>query len=189
MAAQPSPSPSARPRVPAHAWTWLQRSRSVLAEIANQLYGSTGDGQVLERLKEDYARDPFVQDLVARVVCDVAFNGRVPERRPAGARWDRGLTWWAAHLAGVSPREFEERSTPPSPPQERLFGPQPSPPRPRPDQTPRPTRRRPLASVERRAMIQALRDILASGDGDTVPADAVRALLQSLEGDSPPTSS
>ena len=30
-------------------------------------------------------------------------------------------------------------------------------------------------------MIQALRDILASGDGHTVPADAVRALLQSLE--------
>ena len=100
MAAQPSPSPAARPRVPAHAWTWLQRSRPVLTEVASQLYGST-EGHVLDRLKADYAEDPFVQDLVARVVCDVAFNGRVPERRPAGARWDRGLTWWAAHLAGV----------------------------------------------------------------------------------------
>lgn len=180
MAASPEPFPSsARPRVPVHAWTWLQRSRSVLAEIATQLYGKV-DGQVLDRLKADYAADPFVQDLVARVVCDVAFNGRVPERRPAGARWDRGLTWWAAHLAGVSPKEFEARSQGTAPPQTRLFGPQPDPEEPAPET---PVKRRPLVSVERRAMIRALRDILASGDGDTVPADAVRALLQSLESD------
>ena len=181
MAAQPSPSPAARPRVPAHAWTWLQRSRPVLAEVASQLYGST-EGHVLDRLKADYAEDPFVQDLVARVVCDVAFNGRVPERRPAGARWDRGLTWWAAHLAGVSTKEFDARSEGSSPPQARLFGPQPPPDGPA-TEPPPVRKRRPLVSVERRAMIQALRDILASGDGNTVPADAVRALLQSLEAD------
>src|SRR5690606_32907085 len=77
MAAHPAPPPGARPRVPAHAWTWLQRSRPVLAEIARQLYGTTPDPGLLERLKQDYATDLFVQDLVARVVCEVAFNDRV----------------------------------------------------------------------------------------------------------------
>jgi hypothetical protein len=182
MAAQPSQSSGGTTRLPLHAWTWLQRSRSVLTEIASLLYGTPADQVVLERLKADHAADPFVQDLVARVVCDVAFNGRVPDRRPAGARWDRGLTWWAAHLAGVSPQEFEARSAPPEPPQEVLFGPPPAPPRPRP--VVEPARRPPLVSVERRAMIQALRDVLASGDGDTVPAAAVRALMRELEGES-----
>ena len=32
-------------------------------------------------------------------------------------------------------------------------------------------------------MVQALRDLLNAGDGQSVPADAVRALLQSLERD------
>jgi hypothetical protein len=138
---------------------------------------------VLETLKQDYDADPFVQDLVARVVCDVAFNGRIPPRRPAGARWDRGLTWWAAHLAGVEVKEFEARSTSTTPPQEVLFGPPPPAP-PVPVALPdKPTRRRPLVSVERRAMVQALRDILAAGDGQTVPADAVRALLDELRDD------
>lgn len=169
--------------MPTHAWTWLQRSRSVLAEIAGQLYGDGVDGQVLDRVKADYAADPFVQDVVARVVCDVAFNGRVPQRRPAGARWDRGLTWWAAHLAGVTPKEFEARSSGTEPPQPALFGAPPQPP-PAPAATPDPVPgRRPLVSVERRAMIQALKDILAAGDGERVPADAVRALLRSLEED------
>lgn len=168
--------------MPAHAWTWLQRSRSVLAEIAAQLYGTGGDQVVLEKLKADHAEDPFVQDLVARVVCDVAFNGRVPERRPPAARWDRGLTWWAAHLAGVSVSEFEARSAGSDPPQEVLFGPPPATP-PATAPTPAVTRRRPLVSVERRAMVQALRDILASGDGDAVPSDAVRALIRQLEGE------
>ncbi len=181
MAAQPSPQPASRPRVPSHAWTWLQRSRSVLAEIGGQLYGSSSEQSVLDRLKQDYLADEFVQDLVARVVCDVAFNGRVPDRRPAGARWDRGLTWWAAHLAGVTPQEFEARSSGVAPPQPVLFGP---PPDPTPPPTPvQPTRRKPLVSVERRAMVQALRDVLAAGDGQTVPADAVRALIVQLEGE------
>jgi hypothetical protein len=187
MAAQPSPEPAPATRVPAHAWTWLQRSRSVLAEIAGQLYGTVAEPHVLDRLRADHAADPFVQDLVARVVCDVAFNGRVPERRPAGARWDRGLTWWAAHLAGVTPQEFEARSAGTAPPQPALFGPPPAPPPPPTPATP--ARRRPLVSVERRAMVQALRDVLAAGDGSTVPADAVRALIAQLErsDDEPPT--
>ncbi|CAN5218274.1 hypothetical protein BH23ACT9_BH23ACT9_11110 [soil metagenome] len=180
MAAQPFPSSGGAPRVPAHAWTWLQRSRPVLTEIAGQLYGTPADQVILEKLQADYAEDPFVQDLVARIVCDVAFNGRVPDRRPATARWDRGLTWWAAHLAGVGLQEFEARSGGADPPQEVLFGPAPAPP---PPPAPAPTRRRPLVSVERRAMIQALRDVLASGDGDQVPAEAVRALIRQLEGD------
>lgn len=180
-AAQPSPAPGAPVRVPAHAWTWLQRSRSVTAEIARQLYGAAPDQALLERLKVDHAEDAFVQDLVARVVCDVAFNGRVPERRPPGARWDRGLTWWAAHLAGVGVAEFDARSGGTEPPQPPLFGP---PPAPAPAAQPQPTpRRRALAGVERRAMVQALRDVLAAGDGDTVPADAVRALIEQLEGE------
>lgn len=145
-----------------------------------QLYGTAGDQAVLEKLKQDYAKDAFVQDLVARVVCDVAFNGRIPTRRPAGARWDRGLTWWAAHLAGVTPQEFETLSTGSTPPQQVLFGPAPIA---EPDPVPvTPSRRKPLVSVERRAMIQALRDILAAGDDQSVPAAAVRALITELEG-------
>lgn len=180
----PSPPPAQVPpvRVPAHAWAWLQRSRSVLGEIAQQLYGIDADQSVMEKLKTDYYGDPFVQDLVARIVCDVAFNGRVPERRPAGTRWDRGLTWWAAHLAGVSPQEFEARAQATPPPQPALFGPSPQAPAP-PARPSGPTRRKPLVSVERRAIVQALRDILAAGDADTVPADAVRALIAELQRD------
>ncbi|CAN5763809.1 hypothetical protein BH24ACT15_BH24ACT15_08670 [soil metagenome] len=182
MASQ-SPSPDVPPaRVPAHAWDWLQRSRSVLSEIGQQLYGSEGDQSVLENLKRDYADDPFVQDLVARVVCDVAFNGRVLDRRPAGTRWDRGLTWWAAHLAGVTPQDFEDRSRGTTPPQQVLFGPAPAN-APPPSPQSQSTRRKPLVSIERRAMVQALRDLLAAGDGNSVPAAAVRALIQQLQGD------
>ncbi len=153
----------------------------MLSEIAQQLYGSDADVGVMDRLKADHAADPFVEDLVARVVCDVAFNGRVPTRRPPGTRWDRGLTWWAAHLAGVGVAEFDRRSSGPSTSQEVLFGPEPEPPSERPEV--QPTRRKPLVSVERRAMVQALRDLLSAGDGRTVPADAVRALLDSLGAD------
>ncbi len=179
MAAHPAPPPGARPRVPAHAWTWLQRSRPVLAEIARQLYGTTPDPGLLERLKQDYATDLFVQDLVARVVCEVAFNDRVPDRRPPGARWDRGLTWWAAHLAGVSVQEFEARSQADAGQQAPLFGPLPEPP---PSPPPPRVRTRPV-SLERRALVRALKELLAAGDGEQVPASAIRQLIAQLQDD------
>lgn len=179
MAAQPLP-PSSRPRVPAHAWAWVQRSRAVLAEISQRLYGTAPMVGLLERLQEDYARDVFVQDLVARTVCDVAFNGRVPERRPAGARWDRGLTWWAALLAGTTVKEFERRSEGPPATQSPLFGAAPA--RAADPTTPGPVAPPPRpAVVDRNVVVAALRQALAAGDADTVPAALIRQLLRDLE--------
>ena len=189
------PAPARAPRVPAHAWTWLQRSRPVLAELAAQLYGAAPDAGVVDRLRGDHAADPFVRDVVARVVCDVAFGGRVPPRRPPGATWDRGLVWWAAHLAGTTPEAFEARAAAhPAAAQQPLF--------PAPDEgrgwaaredEVAAARRRlhavpcglagPPGSglVDRRAVAAALREVLAAGDGEQVPAAPLRQLLEQLE--------
>jgi hypothetical protein len=99
---------------------------------------------------------------VLGVVADVAFRGRVPTSRPAGASWDRGLVWWAATLAGRSVADYEEQSQIVDQP--RLFG----------EQTP-------AAGIERRVLIQALRELLLHSDGDQIPAAAVRQLIARLE--------
>ena len=108
-------------RVPAHAWTWLQRSRPVLAEVSQQLYGCAPEAETMVRLRLDFVADRLVQDVVVGAVCDVAFGGRPPPRRPAGARWDRGLAWWAAFAAGVPVAVFDAGATPPAD-QPPLFG-------------------------------------------------------------------
>lgn len=170
------------PRVPAYAWGWLQRSRPVLDEIARQLTGQPPTPEFLDSLRGQFAGDLFVQDVVIAAVADVAFGGRVPPRRPAGASWDRGLVWWAAALAGTTPAEFEARSGVPPATQRPLFDVRdddpPAPPGPRPNAGVGP--RRPPAPG-RAAMAAALRDLLASADGDQVPASAVRQLLAELE--------
>lgn len=185
----PDPAAPRDVRVPAHAWTWLQRSRPVLAEISHQLYGQVPDAEVLTRLRSDFAGDRLVQDVVAGVVCAVAFGGRVPTHRPAASRWDRGLVWWAAFAAGVPVTAFEAAPDP-VPAQAPLFGaanpveravadaavaappaPPSTPPRPR--------------VVSRAAVVAALQDLLASGDGTQVPAAAIRQLLAQVEAGDP----
>ncbi|HEY8339943.1 MAG TPA: hypothetical protein VIK95_08755, partial [Egibacteraceae bacterium] len=86
-------APRPFPRVPAHAWAWLQRSRPVLAEIAERLTGGPPGPGFVDALRRQVDADPFVRDVVVGVIAEVAFGGRVPERRPPGASWDRGLTW------------------------------------------------------------------------------------------------
>ncbi|MDP8969859.1 MAG: hypothetical protein M3N52_05075, partial [Actinomycetota bacterium] len=98
------------PRVPAYAWAWLQRSRPVLHEAARRLTGGPPSARFVADLRERFNRDPFTREILIGVITDVAFRGRVPERRPPGASWDRGLTWWAAVIAGATPSEFERRS-------------------------------------------------------------------------------
>ena len=170
------------PRVPAYAWGWLQRSRPVLQEIAARLTGARPDQHFSERLRQDFDADPFVRDVVIGVVCDVAFGGRIPERRPARTSWDRGLVWWAAAIAGIPVTQFEARSTTAAAEQTALFeapvaaaGPAASgsgvPRRPR----PRPP------SAERAALARALRQLLEHATGDQVPAAAIRQLLADLE--------
>lgn len=176
------------PRVPGYAWTWLQRSRPVVAEAARRLTGNAPSPGFVEDLRAAFDQDPFTRDVVVGVVADVAFGGRVPARRPRGASWDRGLTWWAAALAGVTPPEFEARSAVPVARQHRLFdggeaagaraggsaG-----------TIARTARARVAAdgprSSERAALAAALRDLLTAGDGDQVPASAVRQLIQQLD--------
>lgn len=167
------------PRIPAHAWTWLQRSRVVLAEVAQRLTGGPPDGRFLEELRGRCATDSFTRDVLVGAVVDVAFNGRVPRQRPPGVSWDRGLTWWAATIAGTTPAAFEARSAPAST-QRRLFGAddeaagKPAGPFVQP---------RPAPSADRAMIVAGLRDLLASVDGDQVPASAVRQLLATLTGD------
>lgn len=168
------------PRPPAYAWAWLQRSRPVVAEAARRLLGGPGPQGFVDDLRAAFDDDPFVRSVLTDVVATVAFSGRVPQRRPAGVSWDRGLTWWAAALAGTTPAEYEARSCPEFT-QRQLFPPEPA--AARPSSRPRAGSRRPAASAsrERAALAAALRELLAVADGDDVPASAVRQLLSQLE--------
>lgn len=172
--------------VPDHAWAWLQRSRDVVQEIAARLTGGGPAPGFMDELRPQFAHDQFVRDVVIGVVVDVAFNGRVPLRRPAGASWDRGLTWWAAACAGTTPSEFERRSKGEPPPQPRLFG--------EADPAAAASAGRVVPSVARRApqgeaprlvdraqVVQALRQLLAHEQEGQIPAAAVRALLGQLD--------
>lgn len=174
------------PRVPGYAWTWLQRSRPVVGEVARRLTGRAPSPGFVEDLRAAFGEDPFTRDVVVGVVADVAFGGRVPQRRPPGASWDRGLTWWAAALAGTTPAEFEARSGVPVASQHRLFD----------AGTPaaagtataairRGARERVAIdgprSSERAALAAALRELLAASDSGQVPASAIRQLIDQLE--------
>lgn len=165
------------PRVPSYAWAWLQRSRPIVHEIARRLTGAPPTPDFVAELRERFEADAFTRDVVLAVVAEVAFNGRVPSRRPAGTSWDRGLTWWAAAIAGVSLAEFEAR--PPQPPatQHPLFDASPPPELASRRGGPSPT----AVERERAALAAALREVLDAADGDQVPASAVRALLARLE--------
>ncbi len=96
------------PRPPAHAWRWLQRSRPVLRAIADRLTGAPPGPAFLEELQRSFDDDAFTRAIVIDTIAEVAFSGRVPNRHPPGATWDRGLRWWAATLAGVTPSEFDQ---------------------------------------------------------------------------------
>lgn len=182
------------PRVPAPAWAWLQRSRPVLTEVARRLTGQAPDAAFLEGLSARFSDDAFTRAIVCDVIAEVAFSGRVPPKRPAGASWDRGLVWWAATLSGTTPAAYDRR--PPAGAQPRLFATV--------DDDPTPSSlvhrraraaaesaggaataalRRPPVRGERAALAASLRAVLAASDGVSVPADAVRELLRDLEGD------
>lgn len=173
-----APNPRPFPRVPAHAWTWFQRSRPVVTEAAQRLTGAPPSSGFVDELAGAFDEDPFTRDVVVGVVADVAFNGRIPRRRPPGVSWDRGLTWWAAALAGTTPDEFEARSAGTASSQRPLFDAGEAQPHAAPRARSR-GRRRP--SAERIALARALRELLASTDGEQVPASAVRQLIAQLE--------
>ena len=173
----PPAAPRAFPRVPAYAWSWLQRSRPVVAEAARRLTGGPPESGFVDSLRERFASDAFTRDVVVSVIADVAFNGRIPRHRPAGASWDRGLTWWAAAIAGVTPEAFE--SAAPNVVQSRLFGLEEPAPRPRAGAA-RPPRRS-SAAADRALLAEALRELLRTARDGQVPATAVQALLARLE--------
>ena len=164
------------PRVPAYAWSWLQRSRPVLQEAAQRLTGGPPPEGFVDDLRERFATDEFTRNVVVAVIADVAFNGRILRHRPAGASWDRGLTWWAAAIAGTTPEEFETAG--PDVVQSRLFGveEQPSAPRRRPV-----TGVRKAASGDRPMLAEALRNLVRSARDGQVPVASIQALLAQLE--------
>lgn len=185
MAESTPPSPQPRvPRLPAHAWSWLQRSRPVLDEVARRLTGGPPTPAFLDRLRTQLSTDRFVQDVVIGVVAEVAFHGRLPTRRPAGTAWDRGLTWWAATIAGTTPQEFEARSGPPPVVQRPLFGresrEEASALAPTPAVATVP--RLPAVPPARAALAAVLHQLLDAAEGDQIPAAAVRQVLEEIEG-------
>jgi hypothetical protein len=147
--------------VPGYAWDWLQRSRPVVEALANLLTGRPPQAGFVQAVRRSFADDPLVRDAVHGVVADIAFNGRVPQSRPPGVSWDRGLVWWAATLAGRSVAEYEDVGQAVDQPQ--LF----------PEAT--------QAGAERRALVHELRELLVHSDGDQIPASAVRQLIARLE--------
>jgi hypothetical protein len=167
------------PRVPAYAWAWLQRSRPVVAEVSKRLTGGAPGPGFVDHLQEQFAEDAFTRDVVVGVIADVAFNGRIPRHRPAGASWDRGLTWWAAAIAGVTPQEFDA-AVPPAE-QTRLFGVE--------ERSATQPRRRTTANrtaspspmSERATLIAALRDLVRTADAEHIPVAAIRSLITQLE--------
>ena len=176
---RPVVPPRQFPRVPAYAWSWLQRSRPVLVEASQRLTGGPPPPGFVDDLRERFDADAFTRDVVVGVIADVAFNGRIPRHRPAGASWDRGLTWWGAAIAGVTPEAFE--ATPPPVVQSRLFGVEEQSSRPAGAQRSTSTTSRRSATSERAALAGALRDLLRTAQGNSVPADSVRQLLAQLE--------
>lgn len=181
--ADSSPVSPRFPRIPAHAWAWLQRSRPVLDEVSRRLTGQPPTPAFLDSLHTGLATDPFVQDVVIGVVAEVAFHGRLPTRRPLGTAWDRGLTWWAATIAGTTVQEFEARSVPQQPTQHLLFEPEAG------QQVAAVARTQSVATVPRgpttsgrAALAAVLHQLLDAADGDQIPAAAVRQLLADIEG-------
>ena len=183
------------PRVPAYAWAWLQRSRPVVTEAAQRLTGSAPGAGFVEDLRRRFATDAFTRDILIGVIADVAFGGRLPTHRPLGASWDRGLTWWAAAIAGTTPGEFEARTETQTTQatQRRLFDAE-EPQAAASTEAGGAALMQPKAvahlalqpadsvvSAERRMLIGTLRELLAGADGDQVPASAVRHLLATLE--------
>ena len=146
--------------MPAYAWTWLQRSRPVLAAAAERLTGGPPAATFLDDLRAAYETDPFTRAILADVIVEVAFAGRVPAARPGESAWDRGLEWWAAALGGRTPPAFQQQA---------LFDAAVAPARPRP------------VSRERRALAAALRELVRSCGGEQVPASAVRQLAEALD--------
>ena len=163
------------PRVPAYAWSWLQRSRPVLQEAAQRLTGGPPPAGFVDTLRERFAADEFTRNVVVAVIADVAFNGRIPRHRPPGASWDRGLTWWAAAIAGTTPEQFEVAG--PDVVQSRLFGVEEQPPPPR--RASGGLRR--AAPGERAMLAESLRNLVRSARDGAVPAASVQALLAQLE--------
>lgn len=184
--------PHTAPRPPAYAWDWLQRSRPVLQALAQRLTGGPGERGFVDEVRAAFEEDAFVRAVVVDTIAEVAFAGRVPEHRPPGVNWDRGLSWWAATLAGISRREFESANVAPAR-QPELFGahggeyaPAPgTPPTERSDtrETGQPMRVRHSAVVtlERRRLAAALRKLLDTSGGGHIPVDAVRQLIHDLE--------
>lgn len=195
MAAQPPPDsaddPPPFPRVPAHAWAWLQRSRPVLAEVARRLTGGPPVAGFIDELRGRFEDEEFTRHVVLDAIADVAFAGRIPPTRPAGVSWDRGLTWWAAVLAGTTPAAFDAPATVPTA-QRRLFDAEAGlddAPSGAPAAQARPGARvrwlgaGDAAAAERQALAAALRELLHNAEGDAVPAPAVRRLLAAIEDD------
>lgn len=182
------PQPQDVPRPPPYAWDWLQRSRPVLQALADRLTGRPGTHGFVDDVRAAFDDDPFVRAVVIDTIADVAFSGRVPDRRPAGVTWDRGLSWWAATLAGTTRREFETGGRD-RPRQPDLFGQEsvgPGPGRPSPDAGGHvggrvAPRRSAVATLERRRLAEALRALLERSAGDSVPAGAIRQLIHDLE--------
>lgn len=176
----PEPSGPSRPfpRVPAYAWSWFQRSRPVVEEAAQRLTGAPPGQSFVDELREAFEEDTFTRDLVIRVVADVAFKGRAPRRRPPGASWDRGLTWWAAALAGTTPEAFEARSAGPDAMQRQLFDVAEVP-----DGAARAGRRgsRRGPTPEQLALARTLRGLVEQAEGGQVSESALRQLIAQLE--------
>ena len=177
--AEPDPIAAAIPRVPAYAWSWLQRSRPVLQETAQRLTGGPPPAGFVDTLRERFESDEFTRNVVVAVIADVAFNGRILHHRPPGASWDRGLTWWAAAIAGTTPEQFETAG--PDVVQSRLFGVE--------ESSSAPRRRgggggsggRRTASADRAMLAEALRNLIRSARDGQVPVASVQALLAQLE--------
>ena len=160
MAAEPTPDHPPTPRVPGYAWDWLQRSRPVVEGLASALTGQPPRAGFVQAVRRSFPEDPLVRDAVYDVVAQVAFRGRVPRSRPPGTSWDRGLVWWAATLSGRSVADYEDQARPVEQP--RLFG-------------------EPAPVHDAATLVRALRELRAAGDGDQVPAAAVRQLIAQLE--------
>lgn len=162
MAAEPIPDRPAPPSVPGYAWDWLQRSRPVVQALAAVLTGQPPRPGFVQAVRRSFVGDPLVRDAVYDVVADVAFRGRIPTSRPAGASWDRGLVWWAATLSGRPVQDFEQRAV--TVEQPKLFG-----------------EAETVPVADRAVLVRALRELLAAAEGGQIPARAVRQLIAHLE--------
>lgn len=114
---------------PVYAWSWFGRQRLLWRRARSRLAHSDAPSaslyrvaetrpEVVGRLREDYARDPVVREVIHEVIGELVFLGRTDEpfERLGVDTPPRGMRWWWTAITGEKLDRAPERPPPPRQP-------------------------------------------------------------------------